>query len=182
MHKLINAALFQACWFCAILLGWTYALIPLAAMAMHGILFESKQHRYRFVILFVVLGCLFDSAMKAAGHYTFVNNASGLIPLWLVCLWCGFALTLASSMSWWQRYPKAFVVACALAAPMSYLAGMRLGALEITSTGFVLISLAWSCLALFVIKLPPSVVSELTARKKYADSKYQNGHQICGQE
>lgn len=180
MHKLINAVLFQAIWFSAILVGWELALVPLSVMLIHGLAFEPGQHHYRFVLAFVAIGFVWDSMLVYSGVFAFAAPeplSLGVMPLWLLGLWAGFALTLNSSLSWWKDYPVVFVIACAVAGPLSYFAGTRLGALTIEPFGFALLSVAWGLLAVLVVKA--------RAGMRVAEPARREGkviHQVCGLE
>lgn len=154
MHKIINALLFQVCWFSAVLWGWQYGLPALILLAAHGYVFERGQHAYAALAGIVAAGLVLDSALFASGWFSVPEPAPlmlGLTPAWLMCMWCAFALTLGSSLSWWRDYPKIFVPVCAIAGPLSYFAGQRLGALEIQPQAYFWHGLAWAVLGLAVV-------------------------------
>ena len=179
-HKVINALLFQACWFSAILLGWPYAVLPLVLLIAHGLRFEPGQHAYVPLSLLVVGGLILDSLLIFSGHFVVPQPhppSLGLTPLWLVCMWCAFALTLNSSLSWWQQFPKTFAMVCAVAGPMSYFAGTRFGVLEITATGFGFHAIAWLALgAAIVFFIPKGKLAKPAPRTTNWN------RQICGVE
>jgi hypothetical protein len=51
----------------------------------------------------------------------------------MLCLWIVFATTLGHSLRWLMNRPVAAAVAGAIGGPLAYLAGGRLGALEIAT-------------------------------------------------
>lgn len=73
--------------------------------------------------------------------------SDGFAPFWIVGLWIGFALTLNESMRWLHgRYMLAALLG-AIGGPLSYLAGVRLGAAELQSAPQVavpVLALAWA--------------------------------------
>lgn len=130
-HIVINAVLFQALWFSAVMLGWVFALPLLCLMAWHLLLTLPAIPWVRLALLACV-GILADSLASGFGFYGFPSAEAlmaGFIPFWLVCLWLGFVLTLIASLQWLRRHTVAFAFACAIAGPASYWAGVKLGAL-----------------------------------------------------
>lgn len=153
---LINAILFQCCWFAAILLGWVVAIIPLAAMLVHYFLIMGGRGLL-LVLLLSVIGMMFDSLYLYLSIYQF-NPASAVlpilgIPLFLVCLWVGFCLTLPVSLAWLVQKPRYFLSLCVIFGPLSYLAGRRLGALEFSNNDLVFLFIEWMIMAVFMLLL-----------------------------
>lgn len=147
LNRLINAILFQACWFLAILLGWQWAVVPLAMLLVHGVMcFLSIEMMGRLVAV-AVMGIALDSLWMNLHLYRFPTESTTLIPLWLMTLWFGFALTLPSSLVWLLSRPSWFVPVCALMGPLSYAAGRRLGALDFDEPVLLLLALQWAGLA-----------------------------------
>ena len=77
-------------------------------------------------------GVAIDSALQALGWIQFEGWALGaLAPYWLWAIWLMFALTLNESMAFLSRWSSgAQALAGALAGPMSYGAGVALGAAQ----------------------------------------------------
>jgi uncharacterized membrane protein (DUF485 family) len=77
-----------------------------------------------------------------------------LAPIWILCLWVNFMLTINHSLLWLNN--KIFL-ASALAAvggPVSYFAGLNFGAVTWGETSQVIIALAvsWSLMMVIVLK------------------------------
>lgn len=187
MHKIINALLFQAIWFSAVLVGWYLAVVPLLALLLHGIFKEAGQHAYRFILLFACAGIALDTLMFQLGWFRSphpdVLQLAGM-PLWLMCMWPAFGLTLGSSLSWWRQWPKTFKCACALAGPLSYFAGMRLGALDIAVQGFISLACIWSVSGFIIVSRLPkgAFVAPKAEHEVELKSAQPVKPQICGVE
>lgn len=184
--KVVNALLFQACWFSAILVGWEFALFPLSLLILFAFFVERGQHAWARVLMLVSIGIALDSAFIATGLYTLPEpipaNIAGF-PLWLVCMWSAFALTLGSSLSWWQSYPKVFILACAIAGPCSYFAGTRFEVLDIPLGTYPLHALAWAGLAAVVCWTFPNPAKRPSGSKGgFVSSSERRRQQICGLE
>ena len=75
------------------------------------------------------------------------KRQGGFAPSWILALWLGFALTVNHSLGWLQEKPWLAALLAALFAPVSYLAGERLGAVTVANpSGLLLVSVAWCAL------------------------------------
>ena len=151
-----NFILFQLGWF-ACVLGGAYqqpiagSLIAIAIIAIHIVRAAIPKQELYLVLIALVLGFVFESVMTLAG----INRySSGIIitdfaPYWMVLLWGIFATTINVSMRWISALPLIWVgVAGAVMAPLSYLAGERMQAVEFSNTALALsgIALGWAVL------------------------------------
>jgi hypothetical protein len=153
--KWLNFILFQSTWFAAILgqetLEWLVALL----LTLHFILSADFKDEIRVVLLCAAIGVVADTLLTLAGFFVFDPAPSILpIPFWLIGVWLGFAGTFRHSMSYLMAKPMIAIPAATVAAPLSYLAGMKLGAVsfgvDITTT-MVVVGLFWACMmALFI--------------------------------
>ncbi|MCG8433892.1 MAG: DUF2878 domain-containing protein, partial [Gammaproteobacteria bacterium] len=72
---------------------------------------------------------------------------AGVAPLWILMLWAGFSLTLNHSLAWLQKHYFLAALFAAIASPLSYLAGEKLGAVTFTADIAVTataVSVAWA--------------------------------------
>ena len=97
-----------------------------------------------------LVGFVAESALASGGLVRFAAPwpNSLLAPAWIVALWLAFGATLPTIASWFgsRLVSKAFV-AGAIAGPLAYWAGERLGALEIAGAPaltYLAISLIWA--------------------------------------
>lgn len=173
----INAILFQVCWFLAILSDWLWALVALVLLVFHAVMrFLNRKLALRLVLIAAV-GIVVDSIWMNLSIVEFTSVAGVLsplfIPLWLMILWCAFVLTLNSSMAWLLQKPMWFVVACSVMGPVSYAAGRRLGALNFDDAHLLLLSLQWGLLACLIVVLIGKQISSLSVpyNKSYGSSR-----------
>jgi hypothetical protein len=134
-HRIINFALFQAGWF-ACVLGEVnnmrgIALVAAGVVIGVNLLFSKDRCGGLLLVLTVAtIGFCVDTIQLYFGviALTGAPRFPHLCPLLLVTLWALLATTLRSSMSWLAgRYALAAVLG-AVAGPLSYLGGAKLGA------------------------------------------------------
>jgi hypothetical protein len=124
-----NALWFQAVWFCAVL--GRDNLLPFAflLLALHVWLTRLDYRReLRQLLLVGGVGVAADALLSTMGIYQFAGGV--LVPLWLCCLWLAFAAALGRSLAWLAGRPALAALAGAVAFPLNYWAGQRLGAVE----------------------------------------------------
>lgn len=135
--RLVHACLFQVCWFACVVgasQGWP-ALGPLLVVVLlplHLWWRGGFSREATYLATAALLGFGADSALVLAGVLRFPAHTSlgQPSPLWMVALWVAFAATLPVSMAWLGRRSAVAVAAGAIAGPLSYQAGVALGALE----------------------------------------------------
>ena len=153
MRKLINFVLFQLGWF-ACILGAAYGYVSwavlfcLAVAAFH--LWQSSEPMQEGVLLLkiLVLGIAADTLLLQTGSLIFESNGllPALSPIWMWSLWVILGCTLNESMSWLKgRFVLAAVLG-AITGPLSYLAGVKLGAAQWGDEmqALVLIGIIWA--------------------------------------
>lgn len=145
-HKIINGLIFQCCWFLALLVSWQTALMGLGLLLIHGIKYEPKQHHYPSLLGAALLGMLLDTLWINLG-YVVVSDPERAnvfnLPLWLMITWVGFVLTVSSSLSWMSVKTKVFPWVCMILGPVSYMAGERLGVIELSRESLVILAGQW---------------------------------------
>lgn len=141
----LNAALFQVGWFACILGGNLIALSSAIIILLCHWFFISKDlAEWRVIALIAFVGIVIDSALFAAGFFS-DGSQRVIAPLWLMCLWVIFPTTLKHSFVWLHQRPLLAIVLGAIAGPLSYLAGIKLGAVSLG------IGQLWAMLVLGVI-------------------------------
>ena len=138
VRLILNFLTFQAGWFACVLGAahgkpWLGPLVATPIAAGWLLVAPRPQSLAKLLLICGVVGLFWDSALTAVG---LIGYSSGwmtppLAPLWILALWILLATTLHLSMSWLQDKPLAAVALGAIAAPLSYLAGARLGALKL---------------------------------------------------
>ncbi|MCE9593450.1 MAG: DUF2878 domain-containing protein [Planctomycetes bacterium] len=162
LAKVANFALFQLLWFACILGAareqHAYALGGAALCIGLAFLISDSRRRDAWLVLVVASGGFaLDSAEVALGVYRAAGPrlAEWATPWWFVCLWAGFATTLGSSFAWSLARPKLAIAVGAVAGPLAYVSGEKLGALELgepRARSLALLAVAWAvALALCVV-------------------------------
>ena len=154
--KITNFILFQLAWFITIIsaakgmpyIGVAFTMIW---MLLHlSIMEELRNTEIKLFLFAAILGYLLDSILVVTGFIAFPEHTLlvGPSPLWMVCLWLNLTATINLSLSWLEgRYLLAGALA-AVAGPMAYVAGEKLGAITLFgNTAIFVVSIVW-CLAM----------------------------------
>jgi hypothetical protein len=139
MRNILNFVLFQAGWF-ACVLGGAHGM-PVAAVASAGAVivvslwwFSADRMRdARLLLAVALIGFCVDTLHLHFGVFELIGDPRfpHLCPLWLVALWTMFGTTLHGSLSWLAgRYGLAAMLG-AVAGPLSYHGGAKLGAVTL---------------------------------------------------
>ena len=133
-NKLINFIVFQLIWFlsiCGAAAERELISVSLCLFFLAINLFISKNLRADLALIAqgVVLGIFIDTFLIHLNIISFKSQYWGLIsPLWMWVIWAALFSTVNSSMSWLKpRWAMAAVLG-AIFAPLSYWAGVRMGA------------------------------------------------------
>lgn len=136
--RLGNFVGFQIGWF-ACVLGAAHGYWGLGPVVVALILLiqlsvvSNSASEIRLVLVSLILGYVFDSSLIHMGLFSL--NANVLEPWgsspWMAAMWVNFALTLRHSMSWLRGRYFLGAALGAISGPFAYLAGARLGAMEI---------------------------------------------------
>jgi len=153
LKLLLNFAAFQVGWFACVLgaangFPWLGPVVVAAAVALHLALVRRPLPELYLVLAAMAIGLVLDSLLLATGwlRYSVGLWLPGLAPYWIIAMWGLFATTLNVSMGWMLGRPVLTVVMGAVGGPLSYLAGEKLGAIELTQPAPALaaLSLAWA--------------------------------------
>ena len=149
MNILINAAAFQLGWFACVLGGanqlpWLGTLVATLIVAWH--LSQAPRPGREFALLAAVgtLGALWDSLLVAAGWLEYPSGVllSNTAPHWIVAMWVLFASTLNVSLRWLRGRWALATLLGAVAGPLAYYGGAKLGGVVITEPVFAFTALA----------------------------------------
>ncbi len=148
-HVIVNGLLFQLCWVLAIFSEPMYALLTLVVLIAHYVMSSvDLLTDLQVPTLVLITGVTIDSLFTLAGVYSFTAREGAMaaitLPVWLVILWVAFALTLTRSLAWMVRKGMWFIVACAVAGPLSYLTGRSAGAIYFDNPALTLIAIEWA--------------------------------------
>ena len=138
MVRLLNAILYQIGWFSCVL-GAAYSRpgfgmsIAVLLTGIHLYLTTERVNQLKLIVLAVCVGLVVDSTLLALGVYRFPGKApvDGLPPLWLSVLWMQFATTFRYCFAWLSSRYLLCAVLGFVGAPLAFLGGEKLGAVEI---------------------------------------------------
>jgi hypothetical protein len=84
------------------------------------------------VLVVTSIGLFWDSLVVSLGlvRYTTGNFADGVAPVWIIAMWALFATSLNLSMGWLKGRPWLAALFGAVGGPLAYLAGERLGGVQ----------------------------------------------------
>ncbi len=149
MFTLFNLIAFQVCWVGLVVLKEQFIPYALIYLLVHLWLTRQQTAEWFVIVIIIALGSLVDTSLS--WYRVFIFEPSSLfIPVWLVLLWACFATTLCHSLSFLSR-SVIWQIAAGCIAPLSYLMGQRLGAVEFGYSQlntFAVLALIWS--AIFV--------------------------------
>ncbi len=132
---LLNFIAFQIGWFACV---WGAAhdmavagtVVAALVVALHLFCAARPGEELKLVAAAILIGALLDSAVLATGVLQFHTGAfiAGVAPHWILALWALFATTLNVSLSWLRGRWLLAAVLGAIAGPLSYWGGAKLGA------------------------------------------------------
>ena len=133
----LNFIAFQVAWFACVLGGandrvLAGTMVVGAVIGLHLALAQRPLPEALLVAVAAVIGLVWDSWLVALGlmSYPTGNIAPGLAPYWIVAMWALFATSLNLSMAWLKGRPWLAALFGAVGGPLAYLAGERLGGLQ----------------------------------------------------
>jgi hypothetical protein len=144
-----NFVAFQCGWLACVLgaaHGWPFAGTAAAAaiVAWHVLRALRPAEELKLIVIALAIGVLWDSSLAALGWIDFTSGTliAGLAPPWILALWALFATTLNVSLEWLKAKTLMAALLGAIAGPLSYWAGVRLGAIEFVAPLQAMVALA----------------------------------------
>lgn len=159
---IINVILFQTGWFACVLSGaasvpWLGVLIALSLMTFHVWRAPLPISELYLLVIAMSLGAVWDSCLVMLSYITYTSGTvvNQTAPLWIVLLWGLFASTLNVSMRWLKRRYVIAGLLGAVAGPLAYYGGSKLGALTFINPELALMYLAagWAVMTPILVKL-----------------------------
>jgi hypothetical protein len=130
-----NAISFQLLWFIAVQANEILAVISTSIfLLMHTRIVIKSRRQWLFIGAIGISGWMLESLISNLGvidfygayRLTIQGQILQLAPIWMLCLWLGFATTLISSLYWCADRPLLAAVLGAIAGPCSYWGGAAL--------------------------------------------------------
>ncbi len=150
----INILGFQLGWFACVLgganqLAWLGVFIALLILSVHVLRANDPAFEVRLLLSALIIGLIFDGIPKSLGWITFAPVPywpEQLSPPWMVMLWGLFASTINISLSWLKGKQSLAIIIGAIAGPLTYWSGARLGALQFGNfnAAMIYLSIGWA--------------------------------------
>lgn len=134
-RSVLNAVLFQAVWFAAVLgaargMPWLGPLVLLPVLSIHLLLCTDRRGETKLLLFAGIAGFLFDTLLTLFG--IFIPRpwllSAPFSPPWMIGLWLNFAATLNYSLGWLRGRLLLAAVFGAVGGPLAYYGGAQLGA------------------------------------------------------
>lgn len=136
-RTVINFIAFQSGWLACVLGGANEqalagTLFVVAVIILHLTLAHRRLLESLLIAIAALIGFIWDSCLVAFGlmNYPTGNFAPGFAPYWIIAMWALFATSLNLSMAWLKGRTRLAVLFGAVGGPMAYLAGERLGGVQ----------------------------------------------------
>jgi hypothetical protein len=112
---------------------WLGPAVVAVCLMGHLLLSRDRVREAALALTTGLFGFAVDTLQATAGLYAFTGTSMlpWVCPPWMVALWMLFATTLNSSMAWLAGRRRLASVLGAVCGPLSYVAGARLGAIEL---------------------------------------------------
>jgi len=153
MAILVNLVVLKIGWLLAVVgashdIGWAGPLWSVLVLITYAVLDKLRPGELRLVLVACLIGLGADTTLKQLGfiHYSADGPIAGLAPVWILGLWVLLATSMPRSLAWLVGRPVLALTAGALLAPLSYWAGVGLGAAEFAAgevPGLVAVGIAW---------------------------------------
>lgn len=154
-RQIANFVVFQAAWFAAILgaahglPAWGTAAVA-AAIAWHVGISARPLVEARLVAVVCAIGFAVETLVALQGHVAYPSGQPDprLAPYWMVALWGLFAIALNVTLRWLKHRPLVAVALGAVAGPLSFLSGVRLGGARFVdmTPALVTLTIIWAVL------------------------------------
>lgn len=161
--KIANFVLFQAAWFVAVSAAakgnvWMGALAMCAVVLVHLWRADDRVREARFLVTAGLLGMVVDTLLSNLGAFSYPSSSpvwdSWIVPPWITALWVGFATLPRWSLAWLRGRTWLAALLGAIGGPLSFLAGVRLGAIAPARESLV----TWIVLAIEYALLTPILI------------------------
>jgi hypothetical protein len=130
-----NFAAFQIGWFACVLgaahdLPWAGTIVAAVIIVTHAFSAARPLEELKLVAFAFLIGLAWDSGLVTLGWLDFKSGylIYHMAPHWILALWALFAITLNVSLAWLKERLLTAAVLGAIAGPLAYWGGVRLGA------------------------------------------------------
>ena len=160
MTTFINFIALQVIWFVAVIGASNNTIWPACILVILFAIWQlSPKHRhpddFKFIAFALIIGFVLDSVWQMLGYIRFsapFPGADMVAPVWILLLWVAFAMTFNHSLAWLKKRPILSLFFGFIGAPLSYFAGVKLGALTYPNGAIqisIMIGTAWAFVTYF---------------------------------
>jgi len=151
----VNFVAFQVGWFACVLGGayhlpWLGTILVSVIIAVHVSRASRPRAELSLVLLAISIGSVWDSYLVWQGWLEYPSGTliADTAPHWILAMWGVFATTLNVSLRWLKQRWLIAIVSGAIAGPLAYYAGARLGGVVFTdeTTALIALGLGWAVL------------------------------------
>jgi len=169
--NIANIVLFNISWV-AIVLSQSPLVAPLIVgihLLLHWHFMGKGKDELRLIGGVTLCGVVLDQLLFQAGVFNIAGQPA-MAPLWLSCLWPVFASTLMHSLVVFQNRIVLAAVCGALGGAMSYIAGVRMSAVDFTSPfwGPVLLGILWAVIFPLLAQVAARLQSQRDALQSWS--------------
>ena len=159
---LINFIAFQIGWFACVLGGahqlpWFGTLLVGIIIAIHLSRASQPRAELFLILIAIAIGSIWDSFLVWNGWLEYPSGTliPDMAPHWILAMWGIFATTLNLSLRWLKGRWLLALVSGAIAGPLAYYAGARLGGVIFSeqATALIALSLGWAVLMPLLVAL-----------------------------
>ena len=156
---LINIIGFNISWFGLVYFGNTFTPIALLIFAVHILILSNVKNELLFIAIVTAIGISVDSFLQYINFFIF--SGASHIPFWLMTLWLCFASTICHSLKVLASAKLLQIAVGIIFAPLSYLAGVQLNAVELGQSitlSYAVLGLIWAHLIILFFYLRSKIV------------------------
>lgn len=146
---LLNFIAFQIGWFACVLGGahgwpWLGVFVTAAIVALHLYRAARPQAEAALILSSGLLGFIADSLLTGMGllHFPSGQFHPHIAPWWMAALWMAFATTFNVSLRWLKPRSGLAALLGAVAGPLAYYGGAKLGGVSLIDPLASLIAVA----------------------------------------
>lgn len=139
LYAVVNFFALEIAWFACVLggasdRGLLGTMVAGAVIGLHLYLAQRPRSEVVLIVAAALIGLAWDSVLVAFGLFSYPtgNFAPGFAPYWIVAMWAVFATSLNLSLSWLKGRWFLAVLVGLVGGPLSYLAGERLGGVQMS--------------------------------------------------
>tara|TARA_B100000941_G_C28288712_1_gene440365 strand:+ start:175 stop:687 length:513 start_codon:yes stop_codon:yes gene_type:complete len=116
-------------------------------LIFHFMLFSYQKKEIIYVIIVGLIGLVVDTIFLQTNLIKYEFPLFNMLaPLWIIYMWLGFAATVNHSMYWLEDKIIITVLFGLIFGPLSYMAGVKFGALELVFPfiSMIVIGITWA--------------------------------------